>query len=66
MGFYDLSKIEREHKYESIQDDILRGLRQGEFLVTIAYFSDADTYIRKAAYYSLKSINEYGLCWFTF
>jgi hypothetical protein len=50
MGFYDLSKSERERKYQDIQDDILRGLLQGESDGTEVYFGDADTYIRKAAY----------------
>ena len=50
MSFYDLSKTEREQKYKGIQNDIASGLHQGEFSVTTAYFDDADTYIRKAAY----------------
>ena len=50
MGFYDLPKAEREKCCQDIQNDILRGLRQGDFTVSTAYFNDSDTYIRKAAY----------------
>ena len=50
MSFYDLSKTERDSKYKSIQDDIWGDLQRGKFAITTAYFDDADTYIRKAAY----------------
>ena len=56
MGFYDLSKPEREWKYKEIQDGILHDLRQGRFTKTTAYFDDADTYIRKAAYLGIGRI----------
>ena len=50
MGFYDLSKAEREQRYRDIQADIARDMEKGRFSVAAAYFDDADTYIRKAAY----------------
>jgi len=50
MGFYDLTKLEREQKYKDIQSYILRGLTGDDFSMTISYFDDGDTYIRKAAY----------------
>lgn len=50
MGFYDLSKAEREQRYKDIQEDISRDLLGDDFSITIAYFDDTDTYIRKAAY----------------
>jgi hypothetical protein len=61
MGFYDLSKSEREQKYQDIQDDILRGLLQGESDRTAVYFDDADTYIRKAAYLGVGKIYKQDL-----
>jgi len=50
MGFYNLSKTEREQKSKDIQNDISYDLEKGEISATAAYFDDADTYIRKAAY----------------
>ena len=50
MGFYDLPKADREQKYKDIQDDILRCLISDDHAIAAAYFNDADTYIRKAAY----------------
>lgn len=50
MSFYTLSKTEREQKCRGIQDDIACDLWQDEFSVTTAYFDDADTYTRRAAY----------------
>jgi len=50
MGFYDLAKTEREQRYRDIQADIALDLQNGELSVIAAYFDDADTYIRKAAY----------------
>jgi len=56
MGFYDLSKAERERRCADIQADISRDLLNGEFSLTTAYFNDADTYIRKAAYLDIGRI----------
>jgi hypothetical protein len=50
VGFYDLSKAEREQRYKDIQNDIARDLQGNDYTVTDAYFDDADTYVRKAAY----------------
>ncbi|MDR0766999.1 MAG: HEAT repeat domain-containing protein [Methanosarcinales archaeon] len=61
MGFYDLTKTEREQKYKDIQSDILRGLQNGDFSVTAAYFDDTDTYIRKAAYLGVGKIHKQKL-----
>ena len=50
MGFYDLSKSERESKvnliYKALETDLLSN-QNTQFL---PFFSDEDTYIRKAAY----------------
>ncbi|MEL6809987.1 MAG: HEAT repeat domain-containing protein [Bacteroidota bacterium] len=50
MGFYDLSKEERAQKVSDIQLELLKGVRKKELHSFIEYFSDDDTYIRKAAY----------------
>ena len=50
MGFYDLSKSEREQRCADIQEGIRSDLLVGDFTATRSYFDDADTYIRKAAY----------------
>lgn len=54
--FYDLSKDERTQLVAKIKQDIVRELRSGVFELTIAYFSDEDTYIRKSGYLSLGRI----------
>jgi hypothetical protein len=46
MGFYDLSKPEREQKCKLIEDGISWDLQNGEFPVVVRYFDDSDTYIR--------------------
>jgi len=61
MGFYDLSKTERDQKYKDIQDDILRGLTTGDVTMLAAYFDDTDTYIRKAAYLGIGRIYKQNL-----
>jgi len=61
MGFYDLSRAEREQKYQDTQSDILRDLQKGDFSTTAAYFYDADTYIRKAAYLAIGNLFKLNL-----
>jgi len=61
MGFYDLSKTEREQKYKDIQNNILNDLQSDEYTATAAYFNDADTYIRKAAYLGVGRLFKQGL-----
>jgi hypothetical protein len=69
MSFYDLSKEKRTQLVEQIKTHILNEIKssklnvipfnssQGDALrVTINYFSDDDTYIRKAAYLSIGRI----------
>ncbi len=48
--FYDLPQRERDELVATIQHDIFNELKTGQHKKTIAYFSDADTYIRKSAY----------------
>jgi len=51
MAFYDLTKAERQDKTTTIRAAIGQELTVGkDFLKTAGYFSDEDTYIRKAAY----------------
>jgi len=50
MGFYDLSKEERATMVADIQFELLQALKKEELYSFIEYFSDEDTYIRKAAY----------------
>lgn len=52
MKFYELSKSEREQLLQKISDDIFCDLRKNKFQKIKKYFSDPDTYIRKAAYQS--------------
>ena len=55
MGFYDLSKEHRSGLVAKISSAIRNELSTGSLEKTIAYFSDEDTYIRKA-YLSLGRI----------
>lgn len=50
MGFYDLSKEERNQLVEKINKEITADLSQDKIEHIIKYFSDEDTYIRKTAY----------------
>ncbi len=50
MAFYDLTKAEREALTATIKQDIKKDIEQDSFGRTLMYFSDEDTYIRKAAY----------------
>jgi vesicle coat complex subunit len=61
MGFYELSKAERELKYKEIQDAIMHGIQNGDISVAGEYFDDADTYIRKAAYLGVGKLYKAGL-----
>ncbi|MDF2448552.1 MAG: hypothetical protein K0R26_1056 [Bacteroidota bacterium] len=62
MGFYDLSKDKRTALVEKIRAAILSEIKiknikaSSPLSLTIKYFSDEDTYIRKAAYLSLGRI----------
>lgn len=56
MGFYDLSKEERVQKVADIQYHLRNDLKSGQTNYHIEYFSDEDTYIRKAAYTSIGHI----------
>ena len=50
MAFYDLTKPERDALTATIKQDIKKDIEQDFFGKTLVYFSDEDTYIRKAAY----------------
>ncbi|MFC4870377.1 HEAT repeat domain-containing protein [Negadavirga shengliensis] len=57
MGFYDLSKNERQQAVEAIKAALCEDLVEDSSLTsTITYFSDPDTYVRKAAYLSLSKL----------
>lgn len=57
MAFYDLSKQERAKLVNAIQSEILRDLKSGTRKKIILRFSDADTYIQKAAWLSVGRIH---------
>ena len=50
MGFYDLTRQERIARVNKIKHDICRDLTNDRKEKILTYFSDDDTYIRKAAY----------------
>jgi hypothetical protein len=50
MSFYDLKKEERLNLVKQIYKDILLNLQQKDLATIRRYFSDEDTYIRKATY----------------
>lgn len=56
MSFYDLPKEDRVALVNTIQSDILLGLKNNKLKKTKEYFSDEDTYIRKSAYLSVGRI----------
>lgn len=60
MAFYDLSKDKRAELVERIKANILSELKNGRastpLSLTMNYFSDDDTYIRKSAYLSVGRI----------
>lgn len=60
MAFYDLSKEERAKKVEQIHMKLLGHLKKNASK-SLPYFSDEDTYVRKAAYQSIgKIFNQYS------
>jgi len=56
MGFYDLSKSERNLLVEQINQEISSDLSQGSNEKISLYFSDDDTYIRKTGYLAIGKI----------
>ena len=56
MSFYDLDKEERVILVQKIDDAILSDLRDGTSGNLLLYFSDKDTYIRKAGYLAVGKI----------
>lgn len=56
MAFYDLPKDKRAALVDEIKAVILSELKKNNLSRTIEYFSDEDTYIRKAAYLSIGRI----------
>ncbi len=56
MGFYDLSKKERNQRVEKINQDITLDLVSNQTKHLIKYFSDEDTYIRKTGYLAIGKI----------
>lgn len=59
MGFYDLSKQEREERVREIYFALKEDLENGKNKHFLEYFSDEDTYIRKAAYQGVGRIFHY-------
>lgn len=55
MSFYNLSKEERVRKVEQIGHTLLQLFKKGS-VKKLPFFSDEDTYIRKAAYQSIGKI----------
>ncbi|ELR71663.1 hypothetical protein C900_02399 [Fulvivirga imtechensis AK7] len=56
MAFYDLSKGDRVRLVRRIQENIGEGFRHGEAGCILKYFSDDDTYVRKAAYQAVGKV----------
>ncbi|WP_299120877.1 HEAT repeat domain-containing protein [uncultured Winogradskyella sp.] len=56
MAFYDLSKAERNLLVEKINQEIEGDLEQSRLEKITMYFSDEDTYIRKAGYLTIGEI----------
>lgn len=56
MAYYDLDKNERAALAQTIEQELYDDLSTGASEKTIKYFSDADTYIRKAAYLAIGKI----------
>lgn len=56
MSFYDLSKEARVQLVEEMHSMILQDIRKNVDKHILSYFSDEDTYIRKAAYISIGRI----------
>lgn len=56
MGYYDLDKIQRIKLVHKINEDILTAITLDLKDTVLNYFSDDDTYIRKAAYLAIGKI----------
>lgn len=56
MGFYDLPKYQRQQLIAKIYKEISEDVEEGKKDRILQYFSDEDTFIRKAAYQSLGNI----------
>jgi HEAT repeat protein len=56
MSFYDLSKQQRVELVEKINEKIISDLRADKNNAILNYFSDEDTYIRKAGYLTIGKI----------
>ena len=56
MPFYSLSKQERAEAVAKIHDSIIEDFNKGRLQNIISFFSDEDTYIRKASYLSVGKI----------
>lgn len=58
MSFYDLNKEDRMKMVNTIHQQILSDLKSHSTKSCILYFSDEDTYIRKAAYLAIGKIHK--------
>jgi len=58
MGFYDLNNEDRQKLKDEIAAAVLRSVAQNTPDNVIPYFSDEDTYIRKAAYQAAGKLYE--------
>lgn len=56
MGFYNLSKEQREDLVKKIHNELLKDFDSKALKLLWKYFSDEDTYIRKTAYLSVSKI----------
>lgn len=56
MAFYDLNKEERLQLVDKINKNIFINVQKGKNADILNYFSDEDTYIRKAAYQAIGKI----------
>jgi HEAT repeat protein len=56
MAFYDLDKEQRKQFVAKIEKEIFAGIKNGKEAAIHKYFSDDDTYIRKAAYQAIGKI----------
>jgi HEAT repeat protein len=56
MSFYSLTKKQREELVAEIHADIRAGIQKKDQQSLLSYFSDEDTYIRKAAYLAVGRI----------
>ena len=60
MAFYDLTKQERYHLVERINQEIENDLKQNTTENITIYFSDDDTYIRKTGYLAIGKSSIYN------